>query len=81
MLSMQGDAALEGPQALSWKMSALDWYPRPVWKKRRFGVPWQGGETLSIAIGQGFNLVTPSSDGGFLLGQWAMEAQFTGPEF
>jgi penicillin-binding protein 2 len=22
-------------------------------------VPWQGGETLSLAIGQGFNLVTP----------------------
>jgi penicillin-binding protein 2 len=23
------------------------------------GEPWQGGETLSVAIGQGFNLVTP----------------------
>ena len=33
--------------------------PTSAWKKRRFGVPWQGGETLSIAIGQGFNLVTP----------------------
>jgi penicillin-binding protein 2 len=28
-------------------------------KKWRLGVPWQGGETLSVAIGQGFNLVTP----------------------
>jgi len=33
--------------------------PTSQWKKRRFGVSWQGGETLSIAIGQGFNLVTP----------------------
>jgi len=28
-------------------------------KKRRTGVPWQRGETLSVAIGQGYNLVTP----------------------
>jgi penicillin-binding protein 2 len=33
--------------------------PTSSWKLKRFGEPWQGGETLSIAIGQGFNLVTP----------------------
>jgi len=33
--------------------------PTAAWKKRRFGIEWQEGETLSIAIGQGFNLVTP----------------------
>jgi penicillin-binding protein 2 len=33
--------------------------PTAEWKNRRFGVEWQEGETLSIAIGQGFNLVTP----------------------
>ncbi len=33
--------------------------PTSAWKKKRFGVPWHAGETLSIAIGQGFNLVTP----------------------
>ncbi len=33
--------------------------PTAAWKKRRFGVAWQAGETLSIAIGQGFNLTTP----------------------
>ncbi|ACN16590.1 MrdA [Desulforapulum autotrophicum HRM2] len=33
--------------------------PTSVWKKRRYGVAWQPGETLSIAIGQGFDLVTP----------------------
>ncbi len=33
--------------------------PDSEWKKRRFGEPWQDGETLSLAIGQGFNLTTP----------------------
>ncbi len=33
--------------------------PTKEWKERRFGEPWQKGETVSIAIGQGFNLVTP----------------------
>nr|WP_320017402.1 penicillin-binding protein 2 [uncultured Desulfobacter sp.] len=33
--------------------------PTSVWKKKRFKEPWQAGETLSISIGQGFNLVTP----------------------
>ena len=33
--------------------------PTAAWKKSAKGVSWQEGETLSIAIGQGFNLVTP----------------------
>jgi penicillin-binding protein 2 len=33
--------------------------PTADWKHQRTGVPWQRGETLSIAIGQGYNLVTP----------------------
>ncbi|SFM99086.1 penicillin-binding protein 2 [Thermodesulforhabdus norvegica] len=33
--------------------------PTTSWKKRHYGVPWQKGETLSVAIGQGFVLVTP----------------------
>ncbi len=33
--------------------------PTAAWKKRRFGIPWQQGETLSVAIGQGYNTVTP----------------------
>jgi penicillin-binding protein 2 len=33
--------------------------PTSSWKKKKFGVSWQSGETLSIAIGQGYNLVTP----------------------
>jgi penicillin-binding protein 2 len=33
--------------------------PTTDWKKRIFDVPWQAGENLSIAIGQGYNLTTP----------------------
>ncbi len=33
--------------------------PTEAWKKKRLGKVWQEGETLSVAIGQGFNLVTP----------------------
>ena len=33
--------------------------PTSNWKKLAKGERWQEGETLSIAIGQGFNLVTP----------------------
>lgn len=33
--------------------------PTTDWKKRRRRESWQKGETLSVAIGQGFNLVTP----------------------
>jgi penicillin-binding protein 2 len=33
--------------------------PSTEWKLRRFGEPWMEGETISVAIGQGFNLWTP----------------------
>ena len=33
--------------------------PSAAWKKKRFGVPWQEGETLSVAIGQGYVVATP----------------------
>jgi penicillin-binding protein 2 len=33
--------------------------PTTAWKKARTGKAWQGGETLSVAIGQGYDLVTP----------------------
>ncbi|MFN2357071.1 MAG: penicillin-binding protein 2 [Desulfotignum sp.] len=33
--------------------------PTAAWKRKRFQESWQAGETLSISIGQGFNLVTP----------------------
>jgi penicillin-binding protein 2 len=33
--------------------------PDSSWKRRRFGEPWYPGETLSVAIGQSYVLVTP----------------------
>lgn len=33
--------------------------PTEKWKRKRYNTSWQEGETLSVAIGQGFNLVTP----------------------
>jgi len=33
--------------------------PTKQWKLNRLKEPWQMGETMSIAIGQGFNLTTP----------------------
>ncbi|GBE52944.1 stage V sporulation protein D [bacterium BMS3Bbin14] len=33
--------------------------PTAAWKMRRYNRPWQEGETLTVAIGQGFDLVTP----------------------
>ena len=33
--------------------------PTREWKQKRFGVPWQTGETITTAIGQSYILVTP----------------------
>jgi len=33
--------------------------PTREWKLKRWGIPWQAGETISLAIGQSFVLVTP----------------------
>jgi penicillin-binding protein 2 len=33
--------------------------PTSKWKLKRFGEPWQPGETVSVAIGQSFVLATP----------------------
>ncbi len=33
--------------------------PTTTWKLRKYKEPWQEGETLSVAIGQGFDLTTP----------------------
>ena len=33
--------------------------PSIDWKKRRFGQVWHEGETMSVAIGQGYDLATP----------------------
>jgi penicillin-binding protein 2 len=33
--------------------------PTKKWKLKKWGVPWQAGETVSLAIGQSYLLVTP----------------------
>lgn len=33
--------------------------PTAAWKRKQKNEPWQAGETLPVAIGQGYNLVTP----------------------
>ncbi len=33
--------------------------PTRAWKEKTYGEPWMKGETLPVAIGQGFDLVTP----------------------
>ena len=40
--------------------------PTAAWKKNRTGIAWQRGETLSVAIGQGFNLATPIQMAGMM---------------
>lgn len=50
---------LGSPTGVQLDHEAQGLIPTAAWKKRRTGVPWQEGETLSIAIGQGFNLATP----------------------
>jgi penicillin-binding protein 2 len=50
---------LGSPTGIALDKEARGLVPTTGWKLRRLGVPWQGGETLSVVIGQGFNLVTP----------------------
>ena len=50
---------LGSPTGIDLDREAKGLVPTAQWKLRRIGVPWQGGETISVAIGQGFTLVTP----------------------
>lgn len=50
---------LESPTGINLDHEASGLIPTAAWKKRITGVKWQGGESLSAAIGQGYNLVTP----------------------
>jgi penicillin-binding protein 2 len=59
-LSMYAIASgLGSPTGIDLDHEAAGLIPTAEWKKRRTGVAWQGGETLSVAIGQGFDLATP----------------------
>jgi penicillin-binding protein 2 len=52
-------AGLGSPTGIALQQEARGLVPTAAWKKRRTGIPWQEGETLSVAIGQGFDLATP----------------------
>jgi len=59
-LSMYAVASgLGSPTGIDLDHEAAGLIPTAEWKKRRTGVAWQGGETLSVAIGQGYDLATP----------------------
>ena len=47
------------PTGISLKNEKSGFIPTSGWYRKRYGMPWQTGESLSIAIGQGSNLVTP----------------------
>ncbi|MBW2176520.1 MAG: penicillin-binding protein 2 [Deltaproteobacteria bacterium] len=50
---------LGSPTGINLDNEASGLIPTSQWKRKRLGEPWQKGETLTIAIGQGFNLTTP----------------------
>lgn len=50
---------LGSPTGINLDNEASGLIPTAAWKNRYTGIAWQKGETLSIAIGQGYNLVTP----------------------
>jgi penicillin-binding protein 2 len=52
-------AGLGSPTGIRLDKEARGLIPTAAWKKKRTGVVWQKGETLSVAIGQGYNLATP----------------------
>ena len=47
------------PTGIDLDHEAAGLIPTTAWKKGRTGIAWHSGETLSVAIGQGYNLVTP----------------------
>lgn len=52
-------SGLGSPTEINLDNEASGLVPTANWKKNRTGVEWQRGETLSVAIGQGYDLATP----------------------
>ncbi len=50
---------LGAPLGIALDHEASGVIPDPAWKKARLGAPWYAGETLSVAIGQGYVTATP----------------------
>ena len=57
---------LGSPTGIELDNEARGLIPTAAWKKKRTGIEWQRGETLSVAIGQGFNLATPIQMAGMM---------------
>ncbi len=47
------------PTGIELDSEAAGLVPTSTWKKRKIGRNWQSGETLSVSIGQSYNLTTP----------------------
>lgn len=47
------------PSGLGYREESPGLVPDREWKKKRLKVPWQQGETVIVAIGQGYILTTP----------------------
>lgn len=47
------------PSGVGFGAESAGLIPDQAWKRRRFGQPWYAGETLSVAIGQGYVSSTP----------------------
>jgi penicillin-binding protein 2 len=50
---------LGAPTGLDLDKEMAGLVPSKAWQRARFHQPWHEGETLSVAIGQGYNLTTP----------------------
>ena len=50
---------LGAPTGIALEHESSGIIPTSAWKRQRFGEPWYAGETLSIAIGQGYVTSTP----------------------
>jgi penicillin-binding protein 2 len=50
---------LGAPTGITLEHESSGIIPSTAWKRQRFGEPWYAGETLSVAIGQGYVTSTP----------------------
>jgi penicillin-binding protein 2 len=59
LAEVAGACGLGLPTGIALENEARGLIPTSSWKQQRIGRPWQKGETLNVAIGQGYNLTTP----------------------
>lgn len=59
LASVISTLGLGHPTGIGLANEAAGVMPSPEWKRKRFGERWYPGETVSVSIGQGYDLVTP----------------------